>query len=270
MAYLLLFVLLGLTAANAPAATLSSPDQGFEDMYNLSFGQAHQQFEGWGKQNPGQPQAPVFDAAAYLFDEFDRLRILQSQFFVDDASFSKRKKEAPSEAAKQKFYMALDHSQKLADERLKQNPDDQGALFANVLRLGLHSNYLALIEKQNLAALGAIKQSTQLAEQLLAQHPDCYDAYIAIGIENYLLSLKPAPVRWFLHAAGAQTDKRIGLEKLRLTATKGHYLKPYAELLLAVAALRDKDNTEARKYLSDLAEHYPNNPLYRQELAKLQ
>ena len=44
------------------------------------------------------------------------------------------------------------------------------------------------------------------------------------GVENYLFSLKPAPVRWFLQIGGAETDRDRGIEDLRLTAEKGHYL----------------------------------------------
>ncbi len=81
----------------------------------------------------------------------------------------------------------------LSESRLLQSPKDEDALFANVLRLRLHADYLALIEKQNLAALREIRQATDEAEALLRLYPNCYDAYIAGGIENYLLSQKPAP-----------------------------------------------------------------------------
>jgi len=100
--------------------------------------------------------------------------------------------------------------------------------------------------------------------------PSCYDAYLAIGVENYILGLKPAPVRWLLRIYGAQTDKDQGIEKLRLTAEKGHYLLPLAQLMLAVAALRDKNREQARELLAGLARQFPNNTLYRRELDRLQ
>jgi len=56
---------------------------------------------------------------------------------------------------------------------------------------------------------------------------------------------------------------------LRLTAEKGRYLNPYARLLLAVAALRDKNIPKARDLLSALAREFPHNRLYAQELAQL-
>jgi hypothetical protein len=83
------------------------------------------------------------------------------------------------------------------------------------------------------------------------------------------LGSNPAPVRWLLHLTGAQTDKDIGLTKLQLTAEKGHYLAPFARLLLAVAALRDHDRSKARGLLSGLAQEFPQNPLYRRELDRI-
>jgi hypothetical protein len=243
--------------------------RGFEDMYNLSFATAHEAFEKWEKVHPENPEGPVFDAAAYLFSEFNRLKILQSQFFLNNRGYAELKRETPSPDVKRKFELALAESKRLSDTRLQRSPKDKSALFANVLSLGLHADYLALIQKRNVAALRDIKEATHSAEDLLKIYPDCYDAYIAVGIENYLLSLKPAPVRWVLQAAGAQTNKQTGIEKLKITADKGLYLQPYAELLLAVAALRDNNHTEARRLLTDLSNRFPQNPLYREELSNI-
>ena len=64
-------------------------------------------------------------------------------------------------------------------------------MFATVLNLGLQSDYLAMVEKRNLAALALPKRAGLAAEKLLVIDPTCYDAYLAIGIENYILGLKP-------------------------------------------------------------------------------
>jgi hypothetical protein len=69
--------------------------------------------------------------------------------------------------------------------------------------------------------------------------------------------------------AGGETNKDLGKKDLELTAAQGHYLKPLAKLLLSVAAVRDKDIATARELLSSLAEEFPNNPLYAQQLARL-
>jgi hypothetical protein len=244
-------------------------DEGYRQMYNLQFSDAHRTFAQYGHENPADPLGPVSDAAAYLFSEFDRLRILQSEFWTADSSFLDFHKPDADPKVRKQFEEDLDKTRQLTDAALRSAPGDANALFASTLRLGLHSDYLALIEKRNLAALSEVKQSRVLAEQLLSRHPEYYDAYIAVGVENYLLSLKPAPIRWILHASGAQTDKQTGIEKLRLTAEKGHYLLPYARLLLAVADMRDHAPQRAKEKLQWLAHEFPMNRLYREELAKI-
>ena len=93
----------------------------------------------------------------------------------------------------------------------------------------------------------------------------CYDAYLALGVENYLLGIKPAPVRWLLRAGGANTNRGEGLRELQVTAERGHFLKPFAKLLLAVAALRRHDDQNAKLILSELHREFPHNLLYERE-----
>ena len=260
---------LAITAAGSEVSRGDLIDQGYDDMYNLAFANAHRCFKDWERSHPGDPMGPVSDAAAYLYSEFDRLKILQSEFFVNDNAFFRKRAGKPDPIARRDFEAALRQSERLAEAILKRSPEDRTALFATVLRLGLHADYTALIEKRYFASLNEVKQARGRAQQLLAAHPDCYDGYLAIGFENYVLSLKPAPLRLLLRLNGAQTDREAGLAKLRFTAKNGHYLKPFAQLLLAVAALRDKNEPEAKRLLSHLTVQFPGNQLYRDELKKI-
>lgn len=253
-------------ASDAPATAL---DQGFRELYNLDFDAAHQAFQQWQRAHPEDPLGHVSDAAAYLFSEFDRLHVLEVELFVDDNKYEHRVRNTADPKAKQGFDQEINKAQQLVDTALARNPRDANALFSKVLMLGLEGDYAALIEKRDLRGLSYMKQGRAVAQQLLAVNPHNYDAYLAIGVENYLLSLKPAPVRWILQIGGAETDKETGLDKLEITAEKGHYLLPYARMLLAVAALRDHDRNRARGLLQDLAQQYPQNHLYAQELARL-
>jgi hypothetical protein len=245
-------------------------ERGYHQMYNQEFDRAHASFAEFQQLQPGDPMGPVSDAAAYLFSEFDRLHILQSEFFTDDSSFLGRQERlAPDPAAARAFQEALARARAQASATLKRASKDQNALFAMVLATGLESDYLSLIAKQNFAALSKAKQARRDAQQLLNMYPDCYDAYVAIGVENYLLSLKPLAVRWLLRLGGAQTNKQLGISRVRIVAEKGRLLRPFARLLLAVAALRDEDLTTARRILTELAAQYPQNTLFRRELQRL-
>lgn len=238
-------------------------------MYNLDFDAAHRSFHDWERQHPEDPLGPVSDAAAYLFAEFDRLKILQSQFFVEDSAFRAMKKPQADPAAKRGFEQDLEKGRQLSDAILKRDNNDKNAIFATILRMGLRSDYLSLIENRNFQALSEMKTSRMLAEKLLSMDPTYYDAYLAVGVENYMLSLKSAPARWILRLTGAQTDKDRGVEKMKLCAEHGRYLQPFARLLLAVQNLRDKNRPAAKALLAGLAHDFPRNHLYAEELAKL-
>ena len=245
-------------------------DQGFNQMYNLRFDEAHRTFAEYQRLHPNDPLGPVSDSAAWLFSEFERLNILRSEFALNDTNFFSTQRALPADPnAKKSFELALQKTRQLAEPALHRNPPDSDAMFATALRLGLHADFEALIEKKELTALSEIKQARMEADKLTTAQPAYYDGYIAVALENYLLSLKAAPIRWFLHATGAQTDRQTGIEKLRLTAEHGHYLLPYARLLLAIAALRDHKPAEAKQGLEWLAARYPGNRLYREELEKL-
>ena len=241
-------------------------ERGYRDMYDRQFPAAHQTFVEWQRLHPDDPFGQVSDAAAYLYSEFDRLHILQSEFFIHDQHFVTDRKLTPDPEVKRKFEAAIAVARRLAGR----TPNDQNAMFSMVLAYGLESDYAGLIEKRWAASFQVMKTSRQEAERLLAINPDYQDAWVAIGVENYLLSIKPLPIRWLLRMAGGQADRALGLERLRLAATKGHYLAPFARLLLAVAALRDKDIAQARGILKSLAREYPDNHLYVQELARLE
>ncbi len=257
-------------AGSAAAQAVPSLNTGYRDMYNLQFQAAHGVFRQWQRENPTDPLGPVSEAAAYLFAEFDRLHVLESELFIDNKSFEGRSKPTADPKIKLAFEDQLAKAEELADKKLAGEPGNPDAMFAKAMAMGMRGDYAAMIEKRDLAGLSYTKSARALAEQLLAKDPNYYDAYLAIGVENYLLSQQSAPMRWVLRVAGAQTDKETGLHNLRLTAEHGHYLLPYARLLLAVAALRDHDQTQAKDLLGGLAREFPENPLYAKELAKLQ
>ena len=76
-------------------------------------------------------------------------------------------------------------------------------------------------------------------------------------------------LRRFSSAAGIHGDKKAGIKQLEIAAERGHYLRPFAKILLALAALREKKREVARTQLEELVAEFPENPLFASELAKL-
>jgi len=250
----------------APINLQGNPlDQGYRDMYNLDFSGAHAQFSHWMQDHPEDPLGAASDAAAYLFGEFDRLGIIDVQLFADDSRFDRRSKLTPDPAVRKEFEDRADQANRLGDAALAHNPKDANALYAKTLVCGMRSDYALMIDKRDVQALSYSKQASALARQTLAVNPTLYDAHLASGVENYMLSLKLAPLRWLLSLTGAGTDRAEGIRLLQVTASQGHYLAPFARMMLAVAAIRDGHPQQARDILSALSREFPRNSLYTRE-----
>ena len=244
-------------------------DAGFHFLYELKLTEAHTQFEAWQKSHPEDPLGSASEAAAYLFEECYRQGVLTSEFFLDDKRFLGKIPLKPDPQLRAGFFTADQQAQDLAQSRLKTNPDDPNALFAMTLSLGMQANYASLIDKRQLDSLKKVRAADVYAKKLLAVAPDAADAYLGLGMANYFIGSLPGTKKFFLGFAGIHGDKKAGIQQLEIAAEHGHYLRPFAKILLALAALREKQVDVARKQLKELVAEFPENPLFVSELAKL-
>lgn len=259
--------------AASPSASIAPHDKelyaGWLKMYDLKFNEAHQVFGAWKLSHPDDPLGPASNAAAWLFSELARLGVLESEFFTDDSRYKESAKLRPDPAVKALFLQEIANADRLADAALKKSSVDAAALFVRSMTLGLRADNAGLIEKQSFTALGYTKESRVFADKAIHANPASADAYLGPGLENYLLSMKAAPLRVFLRMTGSNVDREKGLQEIRETALHGHYLEPFAKLLLAVAALRDNNPARARELLAGLHTRFPDNELYKREMNRI-
>ncbi len=265
----LAIVLLGLLLPASLVAENPSLDRGFHYLYNLQFEDAQAQFLGWQQRFPDDPMGPAAESAAYLFQEFDRLGILELHLFTRTDSLGPKKKVEPDPQIRVRFFDAVKRATQKANQRLAANPLDADAMFAMTLASGQTADYQALIEKHTLASLQSAKRATAWAQQLLAVDPHYYDAYVASGSEKYIIGSLIAPVRWLLSLGGVNGDKEEGIRQVALTAQNGRYLAPLARILLAIAYIREHKDADALALLAKLRADFPANTVFAKALTKL-
>ena len=257
-------------AASASEKSAASPlDRGYHNMYNLQFAAAQAEFSAWQKQHPQDPLGSVSEAAGLLFSELNRLGVLETELFRDNSRFEKRRKLNPDADLRVRFNAALVEAEKRARSLIAKDANNVDALFALTLAAGLRADYMALVEKRNMAALKHTKEANVHAKKLLSIAPDYYDAYLATGLSKYIVGSLVAPVRWMVRLAGYEGDKQAGIKELSIAAERGRYLAPFARVLLCVAYLRDKDKSKARNLLAGLRADFPQNDLFARELDRL-
>jgi hypothetical protein len=245
----------------APAFT-SIPEltSGFQLLYAQQFSEAREKFTIWNSEYPDQPFGQVAVAASYLFEEFYRQGVLTSDFFLNEEKFLNGIDGKPDPGRMAQFQDALVKTRALANRRLKQNSKDTEALFALTLAAGMESDADMILRKERLEALKLLKVANQYAKQLLAVRPDANDAYVALGSANYIIGSLSGGMRFFL-AFG-------GVHQLGKSADTGLYLRPFAKIMLALAARREKQDALAQKLLRELSEEFSSSPLFAAEYAK--
>src|ERR1700676_2529940 len=96
---------------------------------------------------------PVAEAADALVSEFNRLGVLEAQFYESDSVFAARKKYDADPAQRTRFEQQLDRAEMMAKAKLSHDPHDLDSLLAMTLSNGLASHFSPLLEKRNLAPL---------------------------------------------------------------------------------------------------------------------
>ncbi len=243
-------------------------EKGFRLLYEQQFLPAREIFQAWADQNPTEPFGQVSLAATYLFEEFFLQHILTSDYFLDDKRFLGGITGSPNSARVKSFQDACGKAKTIATHRLKSQPRDPEGLYALTLCAGMQSDADSMLLKKHLDALKQLKEANTSAEVLLRDHPDAYDAYVAPGIAYYVIGSLPSSARFVLWFGGIHGDKELGMSQVQKTADDGRYLRPFAQILLALSARREKKDALARKNLKELTEEFPGNAVYDTEYAK--
>jgi hypothetical protein len=254
-------------APPAPASAEPLLETAFHRMYELRFDEARSEIASYRHVNPGDPLGAAAEAASYLFEQFNHQGVLTSAFFLDDDRFLGGIQGQPDRLLGAAFLTANDSARAMASERVKSNPDDPDGLFVLTLADGMQGDFEALIEKHQLSALSLIRGAEREATRLLAVRADAQDAYVALGAANYIIGCLPGYKRLVLWFGGVRGDRQRGMDQLQMAAERGHYLRPYAQVLLALAAEREGRFDLARTLFVDLAHEFPANPVFATELA---
>lgn len=245
-------------------------ENGFHRMYGLDFQGARQQIEEYQRARPEDPMGKAAEAASYLFEEFNVKGVLSSDFFLNDNKLLKGLEGKPEENANPAFVAANGAARYLAKEQLKSNPQDTNAMLVLAMADGMESDYDQVVEKKQLPAVSLTRQAENEASALLARDPNAIDAYVALGAGHYIIGCLPGYKRAFLWFGGIHGDRQRGMEEMQKAASDGHYLRPFAKILLALAYRREHQPERARILLSELTDQFPTNPRFAYELSLVQ
>jgi len=257
-----------------PAPSYSAPAQSAIDsalnrIYNYDFAGANAILARQIREHPDDPLLHAFQAGACLFSEFNRLKILELDFFADDDKVTDRKKLKPDPTMREKLFQMTGEARKLSAMRLAVNPKDVNAIFALFVATGVETDYTLLVEKKYIRSYRLSKEHQQYARLLLASNPPVYDAYLSLGMLEYVVGNLNFFFRLFVHFDQISGNKQTAIDDLKRVIENGRYYPPYAKILLSVIYLRGNQLQQALALLKELEIDFPENPMFRKEILRI-
>lgn len=129
-----------------------------------------------------------------------------------------------------------------------------------------------VLRNEKLAAARDGKRIYQALERALELDPGLEDAHFALGMYRYYAAVAPTAarvVRALLQLPGG--NRTLGLEQMQRAQARGRLLQGEADHQLQIIYLwYERQTPRALKILDGLRQHYPGNPLFPSEIARIQ
>ena len=129
-----------------------------------------------------------------------------------------------------------------------------------------------VLRDEKLSAARDGKRILNALERAILLDPTLDDAYFGMGMYKYYADVAPAAAKFlrvFLLLPGG--DKKVGLEQMLRARARGRLLQGEADYQLHIVYLwYERQTARALNILEGLRQHYPGNPLFLAEIARIQ
>ncbi len=243
--------------------------EGYDRFYILDYDGAIQRFEQVLKAHPQDPMAYGYVQMATVFRELYRQDLLDTTYYAHDSFLTSKRDVQVPQATLQRIEWLTDTGIKLADDRIRANPNDKDAYFARGYLHGIHAAFITLVDHSYVAAARQGYASRGDSEQVLKLDPDYTDAKMAIGIQQFAVASLPRWVRIMVGIMGVGGNKERGLDLLREAAAHGTITSVESRTVESLFLRHDGRYPEALAVQHGLATQYAHNYLFRLEEANL-
>ncbi len=244
------------------AEYLALVGEGFEQIYNLDYEQAIATFTEMGAKFPAHPGPPLDVAAAIWFRELFERQDLNLGKFIAPGYFTKASAHKMPDAHRRAFFESLELSTHLSEAILKKDVGNQDARFFRGSVESLLAAFSYTIDRSKMEAIGHAKKAYRDYRGLLAENPEYYDAYMGVGLYEYIVDNLRWYIKWLAMIVGYRGSEERGIEYLELAREKGLSISDEASVLLMVVYFREKKNRDALAIAGELHRQFPRNFLF--------
>ena len=240
-----------------------------EHFYNLDYEGALTRFEAIQKANPQSVIATGYILMVLIFRELYHQDLLDTTYYAHDSFLTSKRNVPVPEATRDRIEQLTNSAIAMADQQIKENPNNANAYFARGYARGMHAAFITLVDHSYVAAARQGLASRNDSEQTLKIDPDYADAKMAIGIQQFAVASLPRILRIMIGITGVTGNKEKGLDLLREAAAHGLVTDIESRTALSLFLRHDARYPEALAVQHGLAAEYPHDYLFRLEEANL-
>ncbi len=272
---LLLLLIVGCGCHWLPAQNLRDPEftaqalEGLDLLHNLDHDLASEYFKDLKSQYPEHPAPPQYLAHTIWLRELFRRHELKLDRFTAPGSFDKPSDTAMAASDRQLFFDNIAECQSLASKILKEVPGHKDARYFIGLSEGTLGAFAFTIDGNRGRAFKHGKKAYRQHKDLVTEDRQYHDAYMSIGLYEYIVSNLPWYIKWLATIMGYHGSEEQGLEYLSLAAQKGIYITTDASVLLMVLLVREERFEEALNLVTGLRQKHPRNYLLHLNRARI-
>ena len=239
---------------------------GLDALYNIDYDKAQRDFKEIVRLYPNHPGGYQLLAARVWIKTLYESRRLQSSLYSSESFYTNGDDKVDPKIVTE-FRNLTREAKRLAEARVKQDPQNVEALDFLANTEGLKASFEEAVERRHFAALRDGNDAVEHHREVLKLDPKYVDAQITIGLYEYVVGSLPLPVKILAGATGYRGSKKRGLAMLEQVARDGRWAQDDAKTVLVLLYTREKRFEDVLKLTRELSAKYPRNYLLRLETA---
>jgi tetratricopeptide (TPR) repeat protein len=239
---------------------------GLDALYNIDYDKANRDFNEIVKLYPNHPGGYQLLAARLWIKTLYESRRLQVSLYSSESFYTNGDDKVDPKIVTE-FRNLTREAKRLAEAKLKQEPNNIEALDFLANTEGLKASFEEAVERRHFAALRDGNDAVDHHREVLKLDPKYIDAQITIGLYEYVVGSLPLPVKILAGATGYRGSKKRGLAMLEQVAKEGRWSQDDAKSVLILLYTREKRFADVLVLTRELSVKYPRNYLLRVETA---
>jgi tetratricopeptide (TPR) repeat protein len=243
--------------------------------YNIDYAGAREKYEEIRKRYPQHPAGDLYLATLIWLEHLYKSRRLQTSLYKDDSSFYAGAEKAREESEGDAVDPAVDRAfrDRMASAKTKalalvsRNKNDPDALFYLGSYYGVMAGYEASVARKFFGAMRNGSRCVDAHQKVLKLKPDYYDAYLSVGMYDYIVGSLPFAYKAIAAIAGFRGNRQRGIERLQTVVEKSSDSADDARVLLLAVFQNEKRYEDSLAILDHLSEKYPRSYLVKLEKA---